>query len=125
MKKLIILGILLCTLAGTSFAQKTVSGKSKATRITLKPKYERGLPPNLFVDLTYEDGNKNGLLEPNEVSLLKLRITNKGKGFAQGLLIRVKDDVYDAELKIQDGQKIPYLQPDQSIEIKIPAIDNH
>ncbi|RLD44804.1 MAG: hypothetical protein DRI89_02630 [Bacteroidetes bacterium] len=120
MKKLIILGILLCTLAGSSFAQKTVSGKSKATRIKLQPKYERGLPPNLFVDLTYEDGNKNGILEPNEVSLLKLRITNKGKGFAQGLLIRVKDDVYDAELKIQDGQKIPYIYPDQSIEINIP-----
>ena len=120
MKKPIILGIFLFALVSSSFAQKTVSGKSKATRIKLQPKYERGLPPNLYVDLTYEDGNKNGILEANEVSLLKLKITNKGKGVAQGLLVRVNDNTYDPEFKILDGQKIPYLSPGQSTEVKIP-----
>jgi hypothetical protein len=120
MKKSIILGVFLITLVSSSFAQKVISGRSKSTRIVLRPKYERGLPPNLYVDLTYEDGNKNGILEPNEVSLLKLKITNKGKGAAQGLLVRANDNVYDPEFKIQDGQKIPYLPPGQGTEIKIP-----
>lgn len=120
MKQIIILGFLFLTLVSSTTAQKVISGKSNPTRVVLKPDFKRGLPPNLYVDMTYEDGNKNGILEPNEVSALKLKITNKGKGSAQGLLVQVKDNVYDPEFHIRDGQKIPYLYPDHSTEVSIP-----
>ena len=120
MKTLIISGFILLAFTGSIMAQKVVSGKSKPTHVVLKPEYKRGMPPNLYVDLTYEDGNKNGILEPNEVSVLKLKITNKGKGPAQGLLIKVSDNVYDPEFHILDGQKIPYLYPGQTTEVNVP-----
>ena len=120
MKKLLFLGFLMFVMAAPAAAQKVISGKSKPTRVVLTPDFKRGLPPNLYVNMTYEDGNKNGILEPNEVSVLKLKITNKGKGPAQGLLVQVKDNVYDPEFHIRDGQKIPYLYPGQSTEVNIP-----
>ncbi|HDO27839.1 MAG TPA: hypothetical protein ENH02_06960 [Bacteroidetes bacterium] len=120
MKKLLFLGFLMFVIAAPAAAQKVISGKSKPTRVVLTPDFKRGLPPNLYVNMTYEDGNKNGILEPNEVSVLKLKITNKGKGPAQGLLVQVKDNVYDPEFHIRDGQKIPYLYPGQSTEVNIP-----
>ena len=120
MRTLFMTGFILLAFMQTIFAQKVISGKSNPTRIVLNPEFKRGMPPNLYVDLTYEDGNKNGILEPDEVSVLKLRITNKGKGPAQGLLITVKDNVYDPEFHVQDRQKIPYLYPGQSTEINVP-----
>jgi len=120
MKRLLLTGIFIFTLITAVSAQKVISGKSNSTRVVLKPDFKRGLPPNLYVDMTYEDGNKNGILEPNEVSVLKLKITNKGKGSAQGLLVQVKDNVYDPGFHIRDGQKIPYLYPGHSAEVSIP-----
>ena len=120
MKKQYIIGFLFLAIVSVTTAQKVVTGKSKPTRIVLNPDYKRGMPPNLYVSLTYEDGNNNGILEPNEVSVLKLKITNKGKGPAQGLLIKVSDNVYDPEFHIQDRQRIPYLYPEQTAEISVP-----
>ena len=120
MKRILLLGILLITFYNQVIAQKVISGKSNSTHIVLKPEYKRGMPPILYVDLSYEDENNNGILEPNEHSVLSLNITNKGKGPAQGLTVKVNDNVYDPEFKIKDGQKIPFLYPGQSVEIKIP-----
>ncbi len=124
MRKIVILAFLLFAGLHATLAQKQklVSGKSKPVRIVLNPEFKRGMPPNLYIDMTYEDGNKNGILEPNEVFVLKLTITNKGKGPAQGLLVQVKDNIYDPEFYIQDGQKIPFLYPGQSTEVK-PDLD--
>ncbi len=121
MKKWIYIGMMISFFyTPLSFAQKVISGTSKPVHIKINTKYTRGLPPILFVNLSYEDANQNGILEPNEISVLKLTITNKGKGTAQGLTVKVKDDNYDPELHIQDGQKIPYLLPDKSTTVSIP-----
>ena len=80
MKKALLFTLLITFMISGSYAQKTVSGKSESTRLVLKPKYKRGLPPNLFVNLSFEDDNNNGILEPDESAVIKLSITNKGKG---------------------------------------------
>jgi len=87
MNKFILLATLLVLILNPSFGQKVISGKSSPKRMTLTPEYERGLPPNLFVNLSFEDHNGNGILEPNESAEIVLSITNKGKGAAQGLII--------------------------------------
>ena len=121
MKSLWSIGLLLILFhSNTIIAQKIVSGKSSLVHVKLKPECKRGLPPNLYADLTYEDGNNNGILESNEKSLLRLRITNKGKGPAQGLFVKIKDNIYDPEFHVQDGQKIPFLYPGQSTEVNVP-----
>ncbi len=61
-----------------SEAQKVISGRSQSQKVTIKPEYARGLPPNLFVNLSFEDDNKNGILEANEKARLKLNISNEG-----------------------------------------------
>lgn len=119
MKKVILLIYFLSFVVSINFAQKIISGKSGSTRLVLKPEYKRGLPPNLFVNLSFKDDNGNGILEPNENAIIKLRITNEGKGPAQGLLIKVNDSNYDPELIINDGKKIPYIYPNQTVEVDI------
>lgn len=119
MKRYFILFVILIFFSIVS-AQETISGRSKQTKVLLQPEYVRGLPPNLFVDLSYEDKNRNGILEPDEVSLLKLTITNKGKGSAQGLQVKIIDDVTNSQLKINDGQKIPFIHPNESVEVEVP-----
>lgn len=102
-----------------SDAQKVISGRSQLQQVTIKPEYERGLPPNLFVNLSFEDDNKNGILEANEKARLKLTISNEGKGPAQGLKINVKDDNNDAFLSIRDGQEIAFIDPGKSETVTI------
>ena len=121
MKKILLIGLMISLISTpVSFAQKVISGKSKAVHIKMKTNYTRGLPPNLYVNLAYEDANNNGILNPNEISVLRLTITNKGKGTAQGLKVNIKDNKYDPELFIQDGQQIPYLLPGKSTTISVP-----
>ena len=119
MKKALLFILLVVLLFSVSYAQKTISGKSQSTHLVLKPKYTRGVPPNLFVKLGFEDDNNNGILEPNESAILKLSITNEGNGPAQGLLVKIKDSFFDSELIINDGRKIPYLYPGQTVDIEI------
>ncbi|MEI7527076.1 MAG: hypothetical protein WCJ95_22190, partial [Mariniphaga sp.] len=48
------------------FAQKTISGKSQPMRFKIDTEYKRGIPPNLYVSLSFEDSNNNGILEADE-----------------------------------------------------------
>jgi hypothetical protein len=116
-KYLIIIFILISSF---TYSQKFISGKSKAMKIKLRTEYIQGIPPNLYVNMSFEDANKNGILEAKESADLKLTITNKGKGPAQGLIIKVLDNIVDTALQIRDNIKIPYIFPDQKIDITVP-----
>jgi len=100
-------------------AQQVISGKSKPARINMKPVYTRGTPPILYINLAFDDDNKNGILEANEKARLTITISNKGKGPAQGLRITVKDDMHDPGLSIADGQEIAFIYPDKSVSVTI------
>jgi hypothetical protein len=41
----------------TGFSQKVISDKSENTRLIIETDYKRGLTPNLFVEMTFEDDN--------------------------------------------------------------------
>jgi len=118
-KRTVFLGFTLL-LATATFAQKTISGKSKPVKLKMDVTYQRGLPPNLFVGMHFEDANNNGILEAGEQAQLVLTITNNGRGPAQGLQVLVKDNNYDPHLKINDGIEIPFLLPEQKTEVIIP-----
>jgi Caspase domain len=117
MKKIALL--LIVCIAYTANAQKVITGTSKTT-FKFNPTYERGIPPNLFVELNFEDDDGNGILENEESARMKLTIKNKGNGPAQGLYITVKDDVSDSEFNINDKIKIANIQPGKSAEVEIP-----
>lgn len=119
MKKLTIL-ILIFSIVHELYAQKVISAKSEKKSFTYTPVFKRELPPNLFVKLSFEDDNNNGILEAEENAILNLLITNKGKGKAQDLLVKVEDDKYDNNFHIEDGINILYLLPGESKEISIP-----
>ncbi len=101
-------------------AQEVVSGKSRPTKLTLTPEYERGLPPILYADLYFEDDNNNSILEATEKAHLTITIRNEGKGKAQGLIVSARDLNYDKALKIGSARTIPFLLPDQSIQVVFP-----
>lgn len=119
MKKLALIISLLAIMSGT-YAQKVLSAKSSITTIELKPTFERGLPPNLFVDLSFQDENNNGILEVNEIALLNIKITNNGKGAAQGLTIKVSDSLQSSDIKIGGEQRIPHIASGKAINISFP-----
>jgi len=102
------------------FAQNTQHFKSKSKHYNIQPAYERGLPPNLFVELNFHDENQNGILEATETGSLNLTITNKGKGPAQGLEISILDEVSDTEFRIDDKKDVPFIFPDSSKKVIIP-----
>lgn len=116
--RVILTGLLLLLIADGN-AQKVISARSAVQRVTIKPEYSRGLPPNLFVNLSFEDDNKNGILEAGEKGRLTLNIMNKGKGPAQGLKITVKDNLKDTDLVIRDGQEVAFIYPDKTASIAV------
>lgn len=120
MKILTFLFFFVIVISFGGFSQKVISAKSPNTRLTVKPEYKRGIPPDLYVEMNFEDDNNNSILEANESAKLTLLIKNKGKGPAQGLNVTVKDSIRDPEFKLGDGQEIPFLYPDNSINITIP-----
>ena len=102
------------------YAQKTISGKSQPMRFKIETEYKRGIPPNLYISLSFEDSNNNGILEADESAKLLVSITNKGKGPAYGLKILVNDNSTDLALKITDVAEIPLLNPEKTTVVNIP-----
>lgn len=107
-------------------AQKVVSGKSQPKTFTFTPSNEtntdvkRGLPPDLYAGLEFIDKNENGVLEADENAILKLTLTNKGKGPAQNLEIKLKDNQDDQSFTYPLSRKVRVVYPGQSITIDIP-----
>lgn len=119
MKKIIYLTFFIF-LSGFLYGQKVIEGRSTAKKIHIEPTYEKGFPPNLFVDLSFTDDNGNGIIEAEESAELNLTITNKGKGKAQGLNVMIEDNIYDKSFTIDDKKKIYFINPDESVDITIP-----
>ena len=120
MKRLLIIFLLVAFAPFLLFAQTSISGKSKPLVINIKPEYKRGIPPNLFVSMSFSDDNNNGILEAEEGAMLELKISNTGKGTAQGLKVQVNDNNFDSALSISDGMEIPFINPGQVIDVNIP-----
>lgn len=115
MKKYLV--IFMCLAMHQTFAQQ--SGKSTPMQLNISQPYVRGLPPNLYVDLQFVDGNGNGLLEAEENARLIIAITNKGNGPAQGLQVGLKSNVYDPDLKITLPRVIRKIEPNETKEIEV------
>ena len=87
--------------------------------LTTRTPVVRGLPPDLFAELNFKDDNNNGILEALENATLYIKITNKGKGNAQDLKVRIEDNLTDNDLTIGD-YFLKLLEPDNTISISIP-----
>ena len=112
--------LLLAGFLSPAFSQKVISAKSQPTKLDIPQAYKRGLPPNLYAVLSFEDDNNNGILEGNEKAKITLDIRNQGKGPAQDLKISVKDNVIDPYLSIGTVSTIPSLLPNEQKRIVIP-----
>jgi len=74
----------------------------------------RGLPPNLFAELSFSDDNGNGILEASENAELTLTLTNQGKGNAYNLNFYITDENEDKGLKIGKATEMALLRPNES-----------
>ena len=117
-----IITLIIAALGFHLHAQKVVSGKTGVTKkFTLQANYELGDPPNLFAELNFSDNNGNGIVEAEEKAEIKITLTNRGTGSAQGLKVKVIDNVSNSSLHIGDVHEITYLLPDKSIDLIIPV----
>jgi len=82
-------------------------------------KGKRGLPPNLFAELSFSDDNGNGILEAMESAVLKITLSNKGEGYASDLVIHIIDNNPDAAIKISDV-KLDVLRNGEKKTFEIP-----
>ncbi|MGD9978353.1 MAG: hypothetical protein AB7S54_10515, partial [Bacteroidales bacterium] len=119
-RKYIIILTLIIISVGLISAQNEKSFKSNSIKMAIEPVYEFTLPPNLFVNMDYKDDNQNGILEAEEKSKLKLTITNKGKGPAQGLKATITTQSYDPAFKIGPEVFIRMIKPEETKTIEIP-----
>jgi hypothetical protein len=92
---------------------------SKSIVLNTKSPFVRGLPPDLFAELSFTDDNNNGILEAKESAKIFIKITNKGKGNAQELKVSVEDDLLDANLTI-GNYSMKVLKPAESYDVIIP-----
>ena len=119
--KIIFTLVSICFMFCSVYAQEVVSGKSSAQTFKMEVSYERGLPPDLFADLQFSDNNGNGVLEAEETAEFILTISNKGKGIAQDLKIKVFEDFSsDPALKIDGKREVNFLYPEKSVKFNIP-----
>src|SRR6056297_2945018 len=101
--------------------KEVIKGKSEPKKFNFIREYKRELPPNLFVSLDFEDENRNGILESNERGILELKITNRGKGPAQGLIVEVTDSVKDENFVIEDKKELfHFIYPNKTKKVEIP-----
>ncbi len=80
----------------------------------------RGLPPNLFAELTFSDDNGNGILEAMEKAEITITVTNKGKGNAYNLVVSLIDNKPDKSLIIGKEQPISLLKPGEARKVSFP-----
>jgi len=80
----------------------------------------RGLPPNLYAELSFSDDNGNGILEAKETGELTVKIMNQGKGDALKLDVLLKDSVNDPNLQVDDSRTINVLKAGMSTVVKFP-----
>ena len=94
------------------FAQNTFSGKSNSKQFKPTAQFERqDMPPNLFVDLKFNDDNGNGIIEAEENAELIVTLTNRGLGLAQGIVVTIKSNIDDRYLEFDSKKEILYLYP--------------
>jgi hypothetical protein len=118
MKNLVLLIAVIYTPVRLAVAQEQIKGSSEPKDFKMQVTYKPGLPPNLFADLHFADENGNGILEAEENAELKITLTNKGSGRAQGLKIKVRDILNsDPALQIVGEREIPILNPGKSVEL--------
>ncbi len=107
----------------TSFMlhSQTIQGVSQpgSFYITKDLLVERGAPPDLYAELSFNDDNGNGILEADEEAKIVIDLTNKGKGKAQILKVNIEDDKPDNNLVIE-SKIIPSLEPGASFTATIP-----
>lgn len=96
--------------------------KSDLLSFETQPKFisTRGLPPNLFADLAFNDANGNGIVEAGEKAEINITLSNQGKGNAMNLNVQVTDNFSDPSLKTGQVQEIPVIAPGGSVKITIP-----
>jgi len=81
----------------------------------------RGLPPNLFADLSFTDDNGNGILEAREKAMLNITLSNQGKGDAMQLEVNVTDSTNDLGMSVTNAnQKINVIKAGESVKVSIP-----
>lgn len=105
---------------GSLYGQKVISSQTKPTQLKMVPEFERTLPPNLYIDMEFADDNRNGILEAEEKSSLNLKISNKGKGLAQGVTVKITNQSNTTGLKLGKEVYITEIKPNGTKVIAIP-----
>jgi hypothetical protein len=118
MKHKLLFQLVLVFLANVSNAQEQIKGTSAVRDFKMQIAYKPGQPPNLYADLNFSDDNGNGILEAEEKALLKITLTNKGSGRAQGLKIKLAEILSNDQSLLVDGEKeIQILNPYKSVDL--------
>jgi len=96
-----------------------ITGKTQALKLKLDPQFEFTVPPNLFVNMEFSDEYGYGIMEAEEMGTLKMVLTNKSVGPAQGLTVKLTSSVFDPALKFGKDVFIREINPGQSQTIQI------
>ncbi|MEA3500692.1 MAG: caspase family protein, partial [Candidatus Marinimicrobia bacterium] len=83
--------------------------------------FSSGLPPNLNVDLQFEEPSGNNILDALEEGKITIKIKNSGQGVARRCAILLSGD-YPSGLIIRNRTIIGVIDPDEEVTKEIPLI---
>lgn len=122
--KNVFLALLLVFMNIAVFSQERINSVSNNQKISFEPQFERGLPPELKSEISFDDGNNNNILEANETAFLKIKIWNEGVGPAQGVKIIIQDNTGEG-LDFIEEYTANFIFPNQIKTWEIPILAKH
>jgi len=103
------------------FTQVVVTGESKPVYFVMLPNTDRDLPPDLYAHISFNDDNRNGILEAGEYAEINISIYNCGDGRAQDVVVQLEMLTSDSELIIEKKEHtIPAIFPNGSFQVVFP-----
>jgi len=124
MKKFYLFTLLLGLIGVEFYAQEKISGKSEPKAFILNKESKLNLSPDLVATLQFSEQNGDSIIEGGETAILKISLTNKGKGTAQGLKLRLADETIDSSMLFVKEQLLNSLGPNMTVDITIPITTN-
>lgn len=116
MKKLLSFLVLSLLSISSIFAQETVTSSIKLILIDLN---EIVMPPDLYVDIDFQDSNDNKVLEANESGTIKLVISNKG-GKADQITVSINPDKYYNGLVLEKNKLMTSVAKNGDTQLFFP-----
>lgn len=119
--KYLLPAIFLLNVIAVNLAAQVVTATSEPVYFVMLPNTDRDLPPDLYAHVSFNDDNRNGIIEAGENASIAVSIYNCGDGRAQDVTIQLDVQTSDMDLVFEKKEHtIPAIFPNGTFQIIFP-----